>query len=136
MKSKRSTYVPDELELAHRQAAQTPIARHQGDDGDGFAIFLDEEDIELLTRSETLPPSANPFVSDKGMVGAGLLDQLVPERLQIQKCRVVRDGFDGPCGLGAPGRCGRRNGVVHHQFRCTRNGDKFGADILIQSGCI
>ena len=98
--------IPDELELAHREAAQTPLARHQRNDRYGFTVCFDEEDIEFLTGAEALPPCANPFVADKRMVGVGFVDQLVPKRFQIEKRLVVCNGFDAPYGPSAPVRYG------------------------------
>src|SRR2546426_475870 len=69
---------------------EAPLAQHQGGDGHRFAPGLDDEDVELLPRAEALPPRAYPFVADKGVVDAGLVDQPAPERLQVEEPLVVR----------------------------------------------
>src|SRR5437867_10102720 len=67
--------------------------------------------MELLSRAEALPPRAYPFVADKGVVDAGLVDQPGPERLQVEESLVVHHRFDRACRNRAPiqsGCCDRR----------------------------
>jgi len=110
-----------------------PIARHQENNGNGVSVCFNEENIELLTGPEALPPGANPFVADKRVVGVGLADQFVPHGLQIEKRLIVCNGFDSPYRFGAPARYGRRNNAVRHRFSHARIGDKFDAGVMTQS---
>src|SRR3989442_4306195 len=94
---------------------EAPLAQHQGGDGHRFAPGLKREDVELLPRAEALPPRAYPFVADKGVVDAGLVDQPAPERLQVEEPLVVHHRFDRACRNRAPIESGCRGRRRFHR---------------------
>ena len=91
--------IPDELQLLHWHTAEASCARHQWNDGDRFAVGLDEQNMQFAPCAETFPPGAYPFVAHKGMTSLRFVDEPVPQRLEGEEHLVTRNRFDAPCEI-------------------------------------